>query len=128
MSLSSRTIATCCVTWRSSRRNRLDSKLPILRRAGQAPARSAACVTSRSVSDPTCLGVSTQLHQQVPSWDELIQPGDADFPSSGLHCASIIRLSYLHATDPTEFAGAIGQVDAARLDRLLTRLADHLHP
>jgi mRNA interferase MazF len=30
-------------------------------------------------------GVSTQLHQQVPDWDELIQPGDADFPSSGLH-------------------------------------------
>ena len=78
---------------------------------------------------PTCLGVNgAQLHQQVPDWDELIQPGDADFPSSGLHRASIIRLSYLHATDPTEFAGAIGQVDAARLDRLLTRLADHLHP
>ena len=51
-------------------------------------------------------GVSTQLHQQVPDWDELIQPGDADFPSSGLHRESIIRLSYLHATDLTEFAGA----------------------
>ena len=73
-------------------------------------------------------GVSTQLHQQVADWDELIQPGDADFPASGLHRASIIRLSYLHATDPAEFAGAIGQVDATRLDRLLTRLADYLHP
>jgi mRNA interferase MazF len=73
-------------------------------------------------------GISTQLHQQEPDWDELIQPGDADFPSSGLHRASIIRLSYLHATDPTEIVGAIGQISAARLDQLLTRLANHLHP
>jgi mRNA interferase MazF len=73
-------------------------------------------------------GISTQLHQQVPDWDELIQPSDADFSSSGLHHASIIRLSYLHATDPTEIVGAIGQISAARLDQLLTRLADHLHP
>jgi len=73
-------------------------------------------------------GISIQLHQQVPDWDELIQPSDADFPSSGLHRASIIRLSYLHATDPTKFTGAIGQIDATRLNRLLIRLADHLHP
>jgi mRNA interferase MazF len=72
-------------------------------------------------------GISTQLQQQVPNWDELIQPGDADFASSGLHRASVIRLSYLHATDPAEFAGAIGQIDAVRLDRLLARLAGHLH-
>jgi mRNA interferase MazF len=73
-------------------------------------------------------GISTQLHQRVPDWDELIQPGDADFASSGLHRASIIRLSYIHATDPTELAGVIGQIEPARLDRLLTRLAGHLHP
>src|SRR3954471_6597067 len=65
-------------------------------------------------------GISTQLHQQEADWDELIQPGDADFPSSGLHRASLIRLSFLHATDPTEIAGAIGQISAARLDQLLT--------
>jgi mRNA interferase MazF len=73
-------------------------------------------------------GISTQLQRQVTDWDELIQPGDADFTSSGLHRASIIRLSYIHATDPTELAGSIGQVDAARLERLLTRLADRLRP
>jgi mRNA interferase MazF len=73
-------------------------------------------------------GISTQLHQRVSDWDELIQPSDADFASSGLHRASIIRLSYIHATDPTELAGAIGQIDAVRLDRLLARLAVHLHP
>jgi mRNA interferase MazF len=73
-------------------------------------------------------GISTQLHQQMPDWDEIIQPGDADFSSSGLHRSSIIRLSNLHATDATEIAGWIGQISTARLDQLLTRLAEHLHP
>jgi mRNA interferase MazF len=73
-------------------------------------------------------GISSQLSQQQPNWDELIQPGDADFATSGLHRASVIRLSYLHATDPSEITGVIGQIDPARLARLLTRLSDHLRP
>lgn len=73
-------------------------------------------------------GVSTQLAKIVPNWDEILQPGDPDFPPSGLHRASAIRLSYLHATDPTAIAGVLGQIDPARLERLLQRLADHLHP
>ena len=95
-----------------SRRRGSDTALPILGRTGQAPARtdSLAPLPGPYQTQLVC-GVSTQLHQQVTDWDELIQPGDADFPSSGLHRALIIRLSYVHATDPTEFAGAIGQVD-----------------
>jgi mRNA interferase MazF len=71
-------------------------------------------------------GISTQLTRLQPDWDELIQQGDVDFSQSGLHRASIIRLSYLHSTDPSEIAGVIGQIDSAHLDRLLTRLADCL--
>ena len=73
-------------------------------------------------------GISTQLSYLRPDWDELIQPGDIDFSQSGLHRASIVRLSYLHATDPSEIAGVIGDINPTRLDRLLTRLANHLHP
>lgn len=73
-------------------------------------------------------GISTQLRSQQPGWDELIQPGDSDFSRSGLHRTSIIRLSYLHAADPIEIAGVIGEVDQSRLDRVLTRLADYLRP
>jgi mRNA interferase MazF len=73
-------------------------------------------------------GISTQLLHQQPNWDELIQHSDPDFSQSGLHRASIIRLSYLHATDSTEIAGAIGRIDSARLQRLLIRLADYLRP
>ena len=30
-------------------------------------------------------GLSTQLQQIQPDWDERIQPGDTDYSSSGLH-------------------------------------------
>jgi hypothetical protein len=73
-------------------------------------------------------GISAQLLQRQPNWDELIQPGESDFTQSGLHHASIIRLSYLHATDPSDISGAIGRIDSLRLGRLLERLADHLRP
>jgi mRNA interferase MazF len=73
-------------------------------------------------------GISTQIFHLRPDWDELIQPGDIDFSQSGLHRASIVRLSYLHATDSSEIAGVIGNVDPVQLDRLLIRLANHLHP
>jgi mRNA interferase MazF len=73
-------------------------------------------------------GISTQLQKLEPNWDELVQPTDADFSSSGLHRASVIRLSYLHAADPGEVAGVIGQIDAARLHRLRQRLSDRLRP
>jgi mRNA interferase MazF len=73
-------------------------------------------------------GVSTQLALQQPNWDEPISPGDADFKSSGLHQASVIRLSYLYAAGRGEIVGVVGAIDAARLKRLLTRLSDHLRP
>jgi len=73
-------------------------------------------------------GISTQLHQLEPLWDELIQASDPDFPSSGLHQDSVIRLSYLHATDPNEIRGVIGSIELSRLQDLLRRLSDHLRP
>jgi mRNA interferase MazF len=73
-------------------------------------------------------GISTQLHHLVAHWDESVQARDADFASSGLHRDSIIRLSYLHAADPSEVAGVIGSIEPARLHRLRQRLSDQLRP
>jgi mRNA interferase MazF len=30
-------------------------------------------------------GISTQLHEQQPDWDESLRPADADYKRSGLH-------------------------------------------
>ena len=73
-------------------------------------------------------GVSTQIQQLQANWDELLQTGDVDYVSSGVHHPSAIRLSYLYAADPREIAGVIGRIDSSRLQRLRQRLADHLRP
>jgi mRNA interferase MazF len=73
-------------------------------------------------------GISTQAHAVVPNWDESIATSDHDFGNSGLHQSSLIRLSYLYAASAPEIAGLIGYIDPARLDRLLLRLAQHIHP
>lgn len=71
-------------------------------------------------------GISTQLQQQVPSFDELIAPEDADFKSSGLLSRSVIRLGFLSILKRKEIAGAIGSVSRERHRRLLRNLSDYL--
>jgi len=73
-------------------------------------------------------GISTQLQQAVPDFDETIAPADPDFRTSGLKAASLIRLGYLAVLPRSEFKGRIGSVSAARRKRLLTNLSDFLRP
>ena len=73
-------------------------------------------------------GISTQIHQAVPNFDEPITPAESDFRTSGLKAASLIRLGYLAVLPRSEFKGRIGSVSAARRQRLLTRLSDFLRP
>jgi mRNA interferase MazF len=68
-------------------------------------------------------GISTQLRDFQPDWDEMIEPNDADYPQSGLRRASAMRPSYLYSADSREIMGVIGRVDLARLNRVRRRLA-----
>lgn len=71
-------------------------------------------------------GISTQLHNIEPSWDELIEPTDLHLGKTGLHRASAVRLSYLYAADSAEIIGAIGQLDDARFHRIIKNLTERL--
>jgi len=71
-------------------------------------------------------GISTQLHQQVPQFDELVAASDGDFAASGLKAASIIRLGFLAVMPASRFLGLIGSISSERRLRLLNRLSDHL--
>jgi mRNA interferase MazF len=73
-------------------------------------------------------GISSQVQQAVPDFDEPIAPADVDFRTSGLKTASLIRLGYLAVLPRSEFKGRIGNVSAARRRRLLTRLSEFLRP
>ena len=70
--------------------------------------------------------LSTQLHQQVPGFDEIIRDGDEDYAQSGLKSESLIRMGRLGVLSGTIFEGAVGQIAADRLKRIKPRLAQWL--
>ena len=71
-------------------------------------------------------GISRQLHHAVDDFDELISPGDADFASSGLRTASLIRLGFLNVVPRQQVPGRIGYISTQRHQRLLQKLSDYL--
>ncbi len=71
-------------------------------------------------------GVSTQLHQYVEGFDEIISPTDEDFKSSGLRAKSLIRLGFLAVLPRYRVLGSIGPISGERHKRLLRTLSHHL--
>ncbi len=68
--------------------------------------------------------ISTQLSQQVSGFDELIDEKDVDFQSSGLKQSSIVRISRLAVVNVELLSGTVGEIVAARLERVQTKLSD----
>ena len=77
-------------------------------------------------NDCLVCGVSSQLHQYVENFDELVLLSDIDFKESGLLSSSVIRLSFLAVLPRKRLAGSIGTLSRTRYVRLLTRLSDFL--
>jgi mRNA interferase MazF len=71
-------------------------------------------------------GVSTQLHQEVKGFDEVVQSFDPDFGSSGLRSASLIRLGFLAVLPRSAVIGSIGSLSSQRHKRLLKTLSAYL--
>lgn len=71
-------------------------------------------------------GVSSQVHQQVPGFDELLEPGQPDFLGSGLKGASICGLGFLAVVPESNLLGVIGAVAPERHHRLLRRSSEYL--
>ena len=71
-------------------------------------------------------GVSTQLHQEVEGFDEIIGDIDPDFATSGLRSTSLIRLGFLAVLPRSEITNSIGSISAQRHRRLLKTLSDYL--
>lgn len=71
-------------------------------------------------------GVSTQLHQCVTGFDELIERSAPDFLSSGLKASSVIRLGFLAVVAEAQLMGVIGAISPERHRRLLESLRRRL--
>jgi mRNA interferase MazF len=76
--------------------------------------------------DVLLCGVSSQLDRAVGGFDEVIRLNDADFRASGLRIASVMRLGFLATFPLSRVSGVLGQIDPARLARLLDNLVAHL--
>lgn len=71
-------------------------------------------------------GISTQIRQYVPNFDEIIKTEDSDFVASGLVRDSLIRLSFLAVIQQSEVMGSIGSISSERHGRLLSNLSGYL--
>jgi len=67
--------------------------------------------------------ISSQTQRCVEGFDEIIQTNDADFASSGLKVASVVRVGRLAVVHGEILLGAIGEIDSERLRRIKGRLA-----
>jgi mRNA interferase MazF len=76
--------------------------------------------------DVLVCGISTQLHQRVKGFDEIISPADLDFASSGLRSESVIRLGFMVVLPIRSIIGTIGSISSDRHKRLLKTLSDYL--
>jgi mRNA interferase MazF len=68
--------------------------------------------------------LSTQLHQALPEFDELLDERQEDFVESGLRVPSVIRVMRLAVVSAETLTGAIGNISGQRLLRIKKTLAD----
>ncbi len=68
--------------------------------------------------------ISTQIHQAIPNFDEIINTTDSDFAQTRLKSESVIRLSRLAVVSETIFVGKLGEISQTRLKTVKDNLAD----
>jgi mRNA interferase MazF len=72
--------------------------------------------------------ISSQLHQVVPGFDEIIAPTDPDYALSGLKVRSVIRLARLASVNTSVINARLGHISPGRLGHIKQRLAEWLLP
>ena len=68
--------------------------------------------------------ISSQIHQYVADFDDIVREGDSDFSQSGLKVTSVIRVGRLAVVDGQLLVGAIGEISEERLRRIKQRLSE----
>ncbi len=72
--------------------------------------------------------VSSQIHQHIEGFGEIINKDDSDFPTSRLKTTSVIRLDRLLTVSQQRFRAELGNIDQDRLQRLYNMLAKWFTP
>jgi mRNA interferase MazF len=72
--------------------------------------------------------VSSQLHQRIEGFDEVITEDHEDFVRSGLKTASVIRIGRLAIVEGERLEGSIGTIRSERMKRIRKTLASWISP
>jgi mRNA interferase MazF len=67
--------------------------------------------------------ISSQIHQEIPDFDEVISSNDSDFLHSGLKLPSLIRIGRIAVVEGEILLGKLGQIDGKRLSRIKQKLS-----
>jgi mRNA interferase MazF len=70
--------------------------------------------------------ISSQIHQFIEDFDEIVSEDSEDFALTGLKTASVIRVGRLAVVDGAILIGSIGEIDPSRLERIKKKFADWL--
>ncbi len=70
--------------------------------------------------------ISSRLEQEITGFDEVVEPGQADFEKSGLKVASLFRIARLAVVNKNILVGRIGEIDTTRLLRIKRKLGEWL--
>lgn len=101
--------------------------IPLPQADGQSKPRPAILLRRLPpFGDWLACGVSTQLHQQVRDFDDVIDQSHSDFADSGLKATSLIRLGFLAVLPADQFIGVLGSISEERHRRLLRNLSAFL--
>ena len=68
--------------------------------------------------------ISSQLSQEIPDFDEVINKEDDDFPKSGLKMPSLVRIGRLAVVERKTLQGMIGKISERRLVLIKNRLSE----
>lgn len=77
-------------------------------------------------NDYLVCGISSQIHQMIENFDELISEQDEDYLDSGILKEYIIRLSFLAVIPTKIIVGKIGTISRIRHKKLLHRIGNYL--
>jgi mRNA interferase MazF len=79
-------------------------------------------------SDPLVCALSSRLHHTCDGFDEIINDSDDDYHDSGLKVPSLIRLGMIATIPASAMLGSLGNISPDRLNRLRSRLSNHIRP
>jgi len=68
--------------------------------------------------------ISSQVHQQIEGFDELIEEDGEGFARSGLKTSSVVRIGRLAVVGGRMLEGRIGTISPERTQRIRRKLAE----